>query len=447
MIALFQSQTGLAVLGFAMVAVFTLVVMSRRVSPLIALIIVPVAFALLGGLGAEIAPMAVDGVRQLAPTIVMITFAVLYFSLMLDAGLFEPLVARVLKLTGDDPVRITLGTAGLSLFIAFSGDGISTGLVVLAAFLPIYRRMRMDTAVLGALMAFAVAVQNLSPWGGPTPRAAAALGVDPAAIFMAVLPAVVAGSLAVLLVAWLLGRCERERLAGLVSDDAEVDAEAFAGGGMIGDKAARRPKLIWVNLALTLALIVALATGFASPVILFPIGCALALMINYPSLESQRTRITSHAENLVSFVLLFFGAGIFTGILNGSGMIEAMAGAAVAALPAEVGRGLGPITALLSMPLTYFMPNDAFFFGALPVLAKTAAAYGITPLQMASASVLGQPVHVLSPLLPSLFVFSALLGIDPGRYLKRAVPWAIFVSLVMIAAALVSGAVPLFTAS
>lgn len=439
-----QSQTGLALLGYLMVGVFTALVLSRRVSPLVALIATPVVFAVIGGFGAQLGPLAVEGLRTLAPTIVMITFAVLYFSLMLDAGLFTPLVDGVVRLTRDDPVRITVGTACLGLFIAFSGDGISTGLVMLAAFMPVYRRMRMNTTILGALMAFAVAVQNLSPWGGPTPRAAAALNLDPTAIFMAVLPSVAAGMIAVVVIAYILGRAERRRLAAEGADvDAATGEAPFAGGGLEADPAARRPRLIWVNLALTVALMAALVTGLASPVVLFPIASAAALMINYPSLKSQRERVAAHADNLTSFILLFFGAGIFTGVLNGTGMIEAMAGAAVSTLPAEIGRLLAPITAVASMPLTYFMPNDAFFFGALPVLAKTAEAYGITPLQMAVASLLGQPVHVLSPLLPSLYVFSALLGVEPGKYLKLAVPWGVVVCLAMIAAALLFGAIPL----
>lgn len=437
-----QSQVGLAILGFSMVGVFTALILSRRASVLTALILVPVVFGLLGGFGADLGRMSIEGLRQIAPTVVMISFAVLYFSLMLDAGLFEPLVDVIVGLTGEDPVRIGVGTAVLGLIVAFSGDGISTGLIMIAAFLPLYRRVGMSAGVLGCIVFISVAVQNLSPWGGPVPRAAAALGTDPARIYLSMLPVVAVGGLALIATAWWLGRRERARLATGGPAFADLPIVEGEASGFVRDPEARRPGRFWINLVLTLALLTALMSGIAPPVILFPIAAALALLINYPSLAEQRARLESHADNLASFILLFFAAGIFTGILSGTGMIEAMAAVAVDALPDDVGRALAPITALLSMPMTYFMPNDAFFFGALPVIAGTSAAFGLTAQQIAAASVLGQPVHVFSPLLPSLYVFCALLGVDVGRFLRFSVPWAVVVSLCMIAAALAFGVIP-----
>lgn len=439
--AFIQSSQGLALLGFLMVASFTALVMSKRVSPIVALIATPIVFAVIAGAGGGIGPMVVAGVKQLAPPIVMITFAVLYFSLMLDAGLFEPLVNLMRRVTRDDPLRVTLSTAVVALIVGFSGDGTSTALIIVSSFLPVYRRLGMKTWMLGAIAAYAIGAQNLSPWAGPTPRAAAALEVDAYAIYLAILPAVIAGAMTVLAIAWLFGRAERRRLA---DQGPAPGSEEHAGSGMIGDPAARRPRLIWVNLALTLALFAVLISGLLSPVALFPIAAVLALFINYPSLTDQRARIASHAENLVSFILLFFGAGVFTGVLSGSGMIDAMAAVAVSSLPDGIGRLLAPVTALASMPMTYFMPHDAFYFGALPVLAKTGEAFGLTPLQMATASVLGQPLHILSPLLPSTYVFAAMLGVEPGDYLKKAVPWLIVLCLVIISAGLIFGAIPLF---
>ena len=73
-----------------------------------------------------------------------------------------------------------------------------------------------------------------------------------------------------------------------------------------------------------------------------------------------------------------FAAGIFTGILSGTGMVEAMSKEFVAMIPTSMGPYLAPITALVSMPLTFFMSNDAFFYGVLPILAEAASHYGIS---------------------------------------------------------------------
>lgn len=422
-----------------MIGVFSLLVMTRRVSALAAMILTPVAFALFAGMGDQLGAMAVEGLKQLVPIIVMITFAVLYFSLMLDAGLFDPLVSRTIALTRDDPVRIAIGTALLGLIIAFSGDGISTGLIMILAFLPVYRRVGMDAALLGTLVAIAIAVQNLSPWGGPLPRAAAVLQVDPMTIYLPLLPVLGLGAVALVVVAYILGKREAVRLQERKIVPTEVGVETV---GFERDVDALRPEKFWLNAVLTIFLILGLITGITQPLILFPVAAAIAMLINYPSLSAQRARLARHADNIATFVLLFFAAGIFTGILDGSGMIKAMADVSVAVIPAGIGQSIALLAATLSVPMTYFLPNDAFFFGALPVLAETGRAFGISPEIMAAASILGQPVHVFSPILPSLYFFCAMLDVDVGRFLRFGLPWAMAVSVVMIGAAIALGIVP-----
>ena len=95
-----------ALLGLAMVVTFMTLIMTKRMSAVAALILVPVVFGLLAGAGPSIGKMMVEGVLQVTPTALMLAFAVLYFATVMDAGLFDPLVRRVLAIVGDDPVRI-----------------------------------------------------------------------------------------------------------------------------------------------------------------------------------------------------------------------------------------------------------------------------------------------------------------------------------------------------
>ncbi len=81
----------LTVLGFGMVITFMYLIMSKRLSPLVSLIIVPIVFALAGGFGSSMSEMMLEGIKKIAPTGVMLMFAILYFGVMIDAGLFDPL--------------------------------------------------------------------------------------------------------------------------------------------------------------------------------------------------------------------------------------------------------------------------------------------------------------------------------------------------------------------
>jgi CitMHS family citrate-Mg2+:H+ or citrate-Ca2+:H+ symporter len=472
----------LAWLGFAMVISFMWLIMSRRLSPMVALTLVPIAFGLLAGTGAvELGAMMLDGVRKLAPTGVMLLFAILYFGLMIDAGLFDPVVSRIVRLVHGDPLKVVVGTAALALFVSLDGDGSTTYMITVASMLPLYRRLGVDALALTCVTMLASGVMNLTPWGGPLARAASALHVDPADVFVPMLPAMAVGVLGVLGIAWLIGRRERARLgtltwpaasaapgpAGTAATHAAVGATTDAAGAVgvvrvagaaiasdtptpadpfgVDPQAAalRRPRLLWVNGALTLALMTGLLSGRVPLPVLFMVACALALVINYPDVALQRERLAEHARNAIAVVSVIFAAGIFTGILSGTGMVEAMSQGVLAIVPPALGPYLASITAVLSLPFTFFISNDAFYFGVLPILAEAAQAYGITPVEMARASLIGQPVHLLSPLVPSTYLLVGLAGVEFGDHQRYALKWATLVCLLMLVAALAFGIFPL----
>ncbi|WP_019802383.1 CitMHS family transporter [uncultured Xanthomonas sp.] len=438
----------LTALGFGMVITFMYLIMSKRLSPLVALIIVPIVFALAGGFGTGINEMMLEGIKKIAPTGVMLMFAILYFGVMIDAGLFDPLVRRILRLVKGDPMKIVVGTAVLALLISLDGDGSTTYMITVSAMLPLYRRLGMNALNMTCVTILAGGVMNLTPWGGPTARAATALHVDPADVFVPLVPAMALAIAGILVLAWYLGMKERRRLGvvtlpgdawmdGSVADDGEAlptveDAEDI-----------KRPRLLWVNLVLTLALMAALVIGVLPMPVLFMIGFALALLINYPNLAEQRRRLVNHAGNVLSVVSLIFAAGVFTGILSNTGMVEAMSRSFLAVIPDAWGPYLAVITALASMPFTFFMSNDAFYFGVLPILSDAASHYGITPVEMARASLAGQPVHLLSPLVPSTYLLVGLAKVDFADHQRFTLKWAVLVSLVLMGGSLLFALYPL----
>ena len=430
-----------AALGLAMVVTFMTLIMTKRMSAISALIAVPIVFGLIAGAGPELGDMIIKGVLQVAPTALLLAFAVLYFAVMMDAGLFDPLVDKVLATVGEDPLRISLGTATLATVVSLDGDGTTTALIVITAFLPVYRRVGMNPLILATLLGLANSLMNFVPWGGPSARAASAVHADLGEVFMPLLPAMVVGLAAVFALAWMFGRSERRRLAW--TGEHGSSSQAPEGVVPVGRPETRRPKLFVFNLILTLALLLGMILGLAPLPVLMMGAFAIAMTINYPRLADQRERIGEHAENVVNVVLLIFAAGAFTGILNGAGMADAMAGAALSVLPPQVGPLLAPITALASMPLTFVMSNDAYYFGVVPVIANAAASFGIAPEAIARASLIGQPVHALSPLLAPIYLACGLLGVDVADAQRFALKWAVLICLIVLAAALATGAIPL----
>ncbi|EZP52376.1 MULTISPECIES: CitMHS family transporter [unclassified Sphingomonas] len=417
----------LALLGFLMVATFMTLIMTKRMTPLVALIVVPTVFALIAGFASGVGAMMIDGITALAPTGVMLLFAILFFSTMTDTGLFDPLVNRLLRLVHGDPLRILVGSVLLCALVSLDGDGSTAYIITIAAMLPLYRRYGMNRLYLCCLLMTTSGIMNLTPWGGPTARAASALKLDPAALFLPLIPGMIAGLAALVALALILGRRERARI-GIVRQPQSGDAPAMAVSQW---PEARRPRLRWFNAALTIALLAGLVLGLLPLSVLMMLAFAVAMLVNYPQVAEQKARITAHAGNALSVVSLIFAAGIFTGILSGTGMVAAMSKTVVGLIPSALGPYMAPITAALSLPFTFFISNDAFYFGMLPILAEAGAHYGVAPMAIARAALMGQPVHMLSPLVPSTYLLVSLAGVELADHQRFTLVPAALVCVVM----------------
>ncbi|MFI7013705.1 CitMHS family transporter [Streptomyces sp. NPDC050164] len=443
-----------AALGFATIALFLLLTMTRRVSVLVALVVLPVLAALAGGFAGELGGMVLDGLSKVAPTGIMIAFAVLYFSLMVDAGLFDPLIRGLLRLAKGDPLRVTVATAVLTLCVALDGDGASTFLITVSALLPVYRKLGMSPLVLSGVVCLGAGVMNMIPWGGPTVRAMAALKLESSDVFTPVLPAMGLGIAWVLVASWLIGRRERRRLGALAGPGEEaatgepVPGPAPAPGDGPGAVRVAAPVPLWLtvfNLLLTLVLLVALILEVMPLPVLFVLGFAVALLVNHPTWEQQQALLDRHAKNVVLVTTMIFAAGVFTGVLTGTGMIDDMAEALVSVIPDSLGGHLPVLVAVTGMPLSLVFTPDAYYFGVLPVLAETAHGFGTDPAEVARAAVLGQMTtgFPLSPLTAATFILVGMSGVQLGEHQRFIFRWAFATTLVMTAGAVLTGALSL----
>jgi len=100
------------------------------------------------------------------------------------------------------------------------------------------------------------------------------------------------------------------------------------------------------------------------------------------------------------------------------------------------------ITGVLSMPLTFFLTNDAFYFGILPILAKAAAVYGFSAAEIGRASLIGQQVHLLSPLVASTYLLVGLAEVEFGDHQRYTLKWAALICLLMLVASLLCAVFP-----
>ncbi len=460
-------STALAILGFVTVVAMLVLIMTKKLSPLVALIAVPVVTGIIACFfivtDAEAAPGVVDfwanfkslggmitgssGIGSVAATGVMFIFSILFFGILTDAGTFRPIIRKVLHLVGTDPIKIAIGTAILAMIVHLDGSGAVTFLICVPALLPLYDALGMKRTTLATIVALAAGTMNILPWGGPTIRAHTALatmeGTEATVteFFMPLLPAVLVGLLCVLVIAFFLGRTEKKRLGSVVlTSKAYVEPELTE-----EEKALARPKLFWVNIILiVLAIVSLLFSGFA-PAVVFMVFYVLATLINYPSVKESKARVDAHAKSCLMMCSVLFAAGCFTGIMKGTGMITEMANALVSIIPSAMGKFFPVIVGVISMPASLLFDPDSFYYGVLPVLAQTAEGFGVAAADVGRAAILGQMTvgFPVSPLTASTFLLVGLAGVDLGEHQKKTIPLAFLLTLVMLVVALITRGIAL----
>jgi len=428
----------LALLGFATIATFLILIMTKRMGVMTALVLVPIVFGLLAGFNpTELGEMMLAGIKQVAPTGILLMFAVLYFATMLDAGLFDPVIAGIIRAVKGDPLKVLMGTAILTMIVHLDGDGTATFMIVLSAFVPIYKQLGINRLMLAGIVALSVGPLHLVPWSGTSARAISTLKTDAASIFNPNVPAILGGIIWVLFVAYWWGKKERKRIG--IRDFQYHPADNLNDE----QKRLRRPKLIWFNALFTIALIVILMKAWLPTPVLFLVAGMIALLVNYPKLADQQKIMRNHGMNIFMVSSMIFAAGVFSGILGGSKMIDAMANTLVALIPAQQANWLPTLTAITSLPASILFTPDAYYFGVVPILSQAATQFSLDPLEIGRAALLGQMTvgFPISPLTASTFLLIGLSEVDLGEHQRHTFFWAWGTTIVMTLVALLTGSI------
>ncbi|PCC51952.1 CitMHS family transporter [Brevibacterium aurantiacum] len=476
----------LSLIGYVSMLVILALLLMQKVSPIVALAGVPIVAALIAGNSpSQVSEFALAGITSVASVVVMFVFAIVFFGILRHVGFFDPVIDRIIRLGGSSPKTVAVATTLLASVAHLDGAGATTFLITIPAMLPIYQRLGMSRLTLTACVGLGAGVMNMLPWGGPTARAAATVGVEANEVWTPLIPAQIVGVIAALGVAWFLGSREAKRIAkGKPSEFAEsvhardanqntrssgaddngarttsvmVDADAHGTAVDGADSTAatdgspgkdHRNIPLWVNGLILLATLVVLMSGIVSPAIAFLVATILALIINFRGLENQSRQFDISAKSAMLMASTLLAAGVLLGVLDESGMIESMADSAVQVLPARIMPILPIVVAVLGVPMSLFFGPDAYYFGVLPVLSAVGSNYGIDPVVLAQASVIGQETlgFPISPLTGAFYLLVGLANVPIGKHILGLIGWAWLVSIIVLIAAIVIGVIPLWVA-
>ena len=441
----------LALIGVLTIVIMLVLIMTKKLQTLLALILVPIIGCLVAGFTGNIVleegvftvktmgEFITAGLKSIAPTGVMFIFAILFFGILTDAGTFDPIIKKILQVVGKNPVKICIGTVILACLVHLDGSGAVTFLIAIPAMLPLYEKLGMRKTTLATLVALGAGVMNMLPWGGPTIRAITAMESNIDELFTPMIIPMIFGLAFVIGVAVFLGKSEKKRL-GAALEAIELDDSHHE---VTEADELKRPHLFIFNIALIIIAVVVLIKSILPPAAVFMIATAIALLVNYPDKKMQSERVDAHAKSALMMASMLFAAGSFIGIMQNSGMLTAMAEAIVKIIPASVGQFMPVLVGIISMPASLLFDPDSYYYGVMPVLASAVEQMGVNPIMIARASIIGQMTtgFPVSPLTGATFLLTGLSGIDLGEHQKHTIPFAFMTTIVMLVVAVVVGAI------
>ncbi|WP_120003408.1 CitMHS family transporter [Nesterenkonia muleiensis] len=441
--------------GLGIIAVTVGLLMWNKVSPVVAMVITPLLGALLLGFSiSDITEFMDSGVSQVMNVTVMFIFAILFFGILTDAGLFDPIVRGLILATRGKVILVTVGTALIGVVAHIDGAGATTFLLTVPALLPLYKALHMSRYLLLLLLAISAGIVNMIPWGGPLGRAASVQGIDPVALYRPLIPLQIVGVVVVVIIAVLLGIRESRRISRRVAaGDIELAEDVNVRG--IADAFSERQReeradivdrmnsarwVYWANVVLALAIVTMMLADILPPQFAFMLGVALALPLNFRGSSLQMERIRAHAPNALMMGAVILAASVFLGVLNESEMLESVALSTLSVMPEQLGPNLHIAMGLIGVPMDLLTSTDAYYFSVLPLVDAAATQFGTDSMEIAHAMLIGNIIGTfVSPFSPALWLALGLAGANLGEHLRYSffIVWGF--SVLMLGAAMLLG--------
>ncbi|MDD7200438.1 MAG: SLC13 family permease [Sphaerochaetaceae bacterium] len=430
----------LAILGYLLIIIMMAGLLKGKLTPVVAFVVLPIFFALIAGFSPiEIGEFVKDGVPKTLSATALALFATAYFAIMTEEGLFDPAVSFLSRKAGGNVVAIMIITVIIAAISHLDTGMTSTILVTIPAMLPLYRKFKIKSEYLFLLMSQSIGVVNLLPHGGGMVRMSSVSGLEISTMFHNVAPVIVCMLVYNLCCAVFFGLREQHRIAAGLDiasyDNVEEKEVVF--------KEVKLNLQYWLNLAVTVVLLVLMFRGKLPGYFVFMIGLTLALLVNYRSTKEQNATIKRVAEKAYPIALVMLSSGVLVGIMSGTGMLTEMANVIVRIIPSAFRRFYGIIVGVLSLPFSFALGADGFYYGLSPLFLEVGTSYGFSVLSLASIMMLARDaLGTITPVSAVTYLAPGLLGKDLPVFIKFSLKYLLLFFAVEMMFCILFGILP-----
>lgn len=431
----------LTIVAFILIILVVFLLLQGKLALPSIFIIFPIIAALICGFNlTQISEFIAGGFSTVLNVAILFTFSIMFFSIMADAGLFDVLVKKITRYLGNNVTVALIITALVACIAQVEGSGSTTMLITIPAMLPIITRMKIRKEAMLLVIFAASGVVNLIPWSSAMVRVSTVTGIEAGTLWKGVLPVQIVALILVFIMVFFVGKYEKKNGAG-------ISNEEFA---LLKDKLSKQKANITVSkkvfifdVVLLFAVIVALLTEILPANVLFMIGTAIALPVNFPVIKEQKEKMKHYGATAMNMVVTLFSIGVFLGILQNSKMINEMAGTLITIMPEWLGPHIVFMVALFAVPLVMVLGSDTIYFALMPILIELAANYGIGAQTVASGLLVGVNVGVgISLVIATPYLALGLAGVEMRDSVKYCFKWMWPLSIFVVIIAAILGVIP-----
>lgn len=434
----------LSAMGFLLVIVMVALIIRGKVALPPILILLPTAIVFILGFAGGQGPVEIlktlkgymdTGFKSVLNTCALFTFAVVYFNILSDAGMFDAIIAKVMKYIGNNIGVILLMTCFLTAISHLDGSGATTMLITIPTMLPLFKKMKVNPAILVLYVGMVSGVVNMLPWTSALARVSAATGVEARDIWAALLPTQIAGLIICFASCFVVGPFLKKKGFGMSDEEfAQLKQDMLKPA----DPVLKVSKgVLAADMIITLIMVIAMLMGWINTNLCFMIGLSLALLLNCKGTREMTSQIKKHGATALNMVMIIFSIGLLVGVMKDSGMMSAMTETLMGLVPESLSTHLMFIISLISVPLSMVVGSDTLYMVMSPIFADLSIAFGGTALNAASACVIGACIAAnLCLVAPTPYLALGLAGVEMKDNLKTCfVPiWALGIALAIVGA-------------
>jgi CitMHS family citrate-Mg2+:H+ or citrate-Ca2+:H+ symporter len=417
--------------GIIILVLLLILILKSNFMPGNIMALVPLIIAPVFGIGfTETLKMGHLGILDVAPVVVLFIFASIYFGVMSDAGMFEPLIGGLMRIkwVGRSVFSVVCIAGFISMIAHIDGQGLTTLIVTVPPMLIVFDKLGISRTLLGMVFVTITGSMNILPWGGPVARVATVIDMDVMVIFKKLIPSMALAIVLSYIALYIESR--KEQKLGIFKPSGDMSF----GSMKISEEALalRRPKLFWFNIALTVLVLVLLFIGLPAH-LTFLVGCAIALPVNYRSLKEQDNRVKAHAGPVIMNAYTIIGAGILLGVMDGGGIFTALGTAFANLVPDALDKYIHLIFGVLITPLSFLLNTDAMLYGIMPVVVEIGAEVGVSATKIVSMFVVGRVMGTgLCLTTPSVYLGLGMMNITYKDAFKRVAKWTLLMGTILV---------------